>query len=158
MMASLIYFKGEKNGRVAALGCLIATMAKHIVVDGLIPPPPVMVMTALTLVAQFAAPGEWGKRAFVGFMMINLFTFTTNPDMVLSDSYADIASDAVALDIGRRFMEVICERDMLERYVLCHLAAPIGLRDEPLRRARRRVRRAGALRAVLPRGAHRRTH
>ena len=60
--AALIYFNGSKQGIIAALGCLIAVMAKHILVDGLIPPPPVMVLTALTMVAQFAAPGEWGKR------------------------------------------------------------------------------------------------
>ena len=53
--AALIYFKGSKQGTIISLCILMAVMAKHIVVDGLIPPPPVMVMTALTL----ASDHEW---------------------------------------------------------------------------------------------------
>ena len=84
--SALIYFKGSKQGIIASLGCLIAVMAKHIVVDGLIPPPPVMVLTALTMVAQFAAPGEWGKRVFVFYCCFNALVFSTNPLMVLQDT------------------------------------------------------------------------
>lgn len=63
LYAALLYLPG-KNGRLAAMGCMILTMSKHIIIDGLIPPPPVMVMTAGVVVANLAAPGEWGKRAF----------------------------------------------------------------------------------------------
>merc|ERR1711865_203231 len=54
MYACLIGIDNRKNGLLAALGCFIFTMGKHIVVDGLIPPPPVMVMTAITLAADGA--------------------------------------------------------------------------------------------------------
>ena len=63
LYAALLYLPG-KNGRLAAMGCMILTMLKHIIIDGLIPPPPVMAMTAGVVVANLAAPGEWGKRAF----------------------------------------------------------------------------------------------
>ena len=105
--AALIYFKGSKQGIIASLGCLIAVMAKHIVVDGLIPPPPVMVLTALTMVAQFAAPGEWGKRVFVGYMLLNVVVFTSDPMQVLKDTWPTIGDNAMATFVDTRFVEVI---------------------------------------------------
>ena len=105
--AALIYFKGSKQGIIAALGCLMAVMAKHIVVDGLIPPPPVMVLTALTMVAQFAAPGEWGKRVYVGYMLLNVVVFTSDPMQVLTDTWSTIGDNAMATFVGTRWLEVI---------------------------------------------------
>ena len=105
--AALIYFKGSKQGIIISLGFLMAVMAKHIVVDGLIPPPPVMVLTALTMVAQFAAPGEWGKRAFVGYMLLNVVVFTSDPMQVLKDTWPTIGDNAMATFVGTRFVEVI---------------------------------------------------
>ncbi|EOD16360.1 hypothetical protein EMIHUDRAFT_210736 [Emiliania huxleyi CCMP1516] len=105
--AALIYFKGDKKGIITALGCLMAVMAKHILVDGLIPPPPVMVLTTLVLAAQFFAPGEWGKRAFVLYMLLNVVVFTTDPATPLKDTYPTIEQNAMALFVGERFIEVI---------------------------------------------------
>lgn len=107
MYACLVGIDNRKNGLLAGLGCFICTMAKHIVVDGLIPPPPVMVMTAATLVAVVAAPGEWGKRAFVSFCLINAFTFITQPLMVLQDTFPSITAGSDASRNGTWFFEVI---------------------------------------------------
>jgi len=107
MYACLIGIDNRKNGLLAALGCFIFTMGKHIVVDGLIPPPPVMVMTAITLAAVAVAPGEWGKRVFVGFNLINAFTFITQPLMVLNDTFPSIVAGSDALRNGTWFLEVI---------------------------------------------------
>lgn len=96
-----------KNGLLAAMGCMVCTMGKHILVDGLIPPPPVMVMTAGVIVALLAAPGEWGKRVFVGYCLLNAFTFTTQPLMVLTDTFPEITAGSPAYDVGAFAIEVI---------------------------------------------------
>jgi len=107
MYACLIGIDNRKNGLLAGLGCFIFTMGKHIVVDGLIPPPPVMVMTAVTLTAVAFGPGEWGKRVFVGFTLINAFTFITQPLMVLNDTFPSIVAGSDAERNGIWFLEVI---------------------------------------------------
>jgi hypothetical protein len=107
MFACLVAIQDRKNGLLAGLTCFICTMGKHIMVDGLIPPPPVMVMTAITLLAVVAAPGEWGKRAFVGFCLINAFTFITQPLMVLQDTFPSITAGSEAEKHGIWFLEVI---------------------------------------------------
>ena len=89
MFSAVIAIPG-KNGPLAAMGAVALTMGKHIIVNGLIPPPPVMVMVAGTAAAIQFAPGEWGKRAFVGFCVLNAFTFVTNPLMVLQLSLIHI--------------------------------------------------------------------
>lgn len=78
LYTSVLLLPGKK-GMLAAMGCLVLTMTKHITVDGLLPPPPVMAMTAGTIAAIVWSPGEWGKRAFVGFCLVNALTFLGNP-------------------------------------------------------------------------------
>lgn len=107
MFACLIGIDDRKNGLLAALGCFICTMAKHIIVDDLIPPPPVMAMTAITLAAVAFGPGEWGKRVFVGFNLINAFTFITQPLMVVNDTFPTIVAGSDALKNCTWFLEVI---------------------------------------------------
>merc|ERR1719421_901865 len=81
-------------------------MSKHILVDGLIPPPPVMVMTALVTFAIVASP-TWGKRAFIAYAFLNAFTFVTNPLMVLQDTYPAITEGSEAAKVGSFLIEVI---------------------------------------------------
>ena len=100
-----LIFSG-KQARLASMGCMVATMTKHITVDGLIPPPPVMAMTALVIVAQFA-PGAWGKRVFVFFCFFNAFTFVTQPLMVLQDSFPDVVAGSKEAALGAFCFEVI---------------------------------------------------
>jgi len=107
---SLLYscqliFSGKK-ANLASMGCMAATMTKHIVVDGLIPPPPVMAMTAIVIAAQFA-PGPWGQRAFIGFCFFNAFTFLTQPLMVLQDSFPDVVAGSKEAALGAFCFEVI---------------------------------------------------
>jgi len=96
-----------KSGLLGAMGCMIATMTKHVVVDGLIPPPPVMVMTAGVVVAILGAPGAWGQRAFVAYALVNAVTFVTSPLMVLQDTFPEITPDSDAFKIGAFALEVI---------------------------------------------------
>ena len=107
MFACLIGIDDRKNGLLAGLCVFIATMVKHVVVDGLIPPQPVMVMTAVTLAAVVAAPGQWGKRTFVVFCLINAFTFITQPLMVLQETFPSIIAGSDAEKNGTWFFEVI---------------------------------------------------
>ena len=107
---SLLYscqliFSG-KNARLASMACMTLTMAKHITVDGLIPPPPVMAMTALTILAQWA-PGAWGLRAFAFFCFFNAFTFVTQPLMVLQDSFPAVVAGSKEEALGAFCFEVI---------------------------------------------------
>lgn len=106
MLVSITLMPG-KNGLLGAIGIFALTQIKHIVVDGLIPPPPVMVMTAGTLLAILLAPGEWGKRTFVGYCLINSLTFATQPLMVLTDTYPQMTADSEAFKVGAFLLEVI---------------------------------------------------
>lgn len=108
---SLLYscqlvFSGN-TANLASMSCLVAVMAKHITVDGLIPPPPVMVLTALTILAQLFAPGAWGKRAFAFNCFFNAFTFLTQPLMVLQDSFPDVVEGSKEAKLGAFCFEVI---------------------------------------------------
>ena len=103
--ASQLIFSG-KTANLASVGCLVATMGKHIIVDDLIPPPPVMAMTAIVAAAQFA-PGAWGQRAFIGFCVLNAFTFLTQPLMVLQDTFPTIVAGSKEATLGAFCLEVI---------------------------------------------------
>jgi len=96
-----------KKGMLAAMACFVLTMGKHIFVDGLIPPPPVMAMTAGTVAALLFAPGDWGKRIFVGQLCLNAATFIGNPLMVLQDTFAELEDGSEAYKIGAFCFEVI---------------------------------------------------
>jgi hypothetical protein len=98
---------GGKKGLLGAIGTFAAVQAKHITVDGLIPPAPVMVMTAGVLAAILFAPGEWGKRALVGYCCLNAFTFVTNPLMVVQDTWPSITEGSEAAKVSCFLLEVI---------------------------------------------------
>ena len=124
--ACIMAFPGTK-GIIGSLGVLVATMSKHVLVDGLIPPPPVMVMTALVLIAQFAAPEVWSRRAFIGFALLNAFTFTTNPLMVLTDSFPAITDGSEAFKLGSLLFEVIALYQVMMAILAAFPGAPLGL-------------------------------
>ena len=126
MYACLVAIPG-KNGLLAGLSIFICTMAKHLVVDGLTPPPPVMVMTAATLAAVVAAPGEWGKRAFVAFCLINAFTFVTNPLMVMQDTWPEITAGSEAAKVGTFELEVVALYALMSAIVAATPNRALGL-------------------------------
>ena len=95
------------SGLLGAIGVFALTQIKHITVDGLIPPPPVMIMTAITLLAILLAPGEWGKRVFVFYCCFNALVFSTNPLMVLQDTYPTLTEGSEAFKVGKFLLEVI---------------------------------------------------
>jgi hypothetical protein len=106
MYSALVVWPGKK-GLLGAMACMVATMTKHIVVDGLIPPPPVMVMTAGVILAVQFAPGEWGKRVFVGYCLLNAATFKFMPLTPLQDTFPEITEGSVAYKNGAHLFEVI---------------------------------------------------
>lgn len=106
MFVSLTAMPG-KNGLLGAMGVFALTQIKHITVDGLFPPPPVMVMTAGVILAILLAPGEWGKRVYVGFCCFNALVFSTQPLMVLQDTYPMITESSEAFKAGKFLLEVI---------------------------------------------------
>ena len=106
MYGAMLAFKGTQ-AMLASMLCMVLTMGKHILVDGLIPPPPVMVMVGLTLAAILAGSGEWPKRAYIAFCLVNAFTFITQPLMVLQDTFPAITADSPAYELGAFCFEVI---------------------------------------------------
>ena len=104
--ACLVQFPNKK-GRVGAVLILMAIMAKHIIVDGLIPPPPVMAMSVLVLLTNVAGPEVWGKRALVGFLALNAVTFAGNPLLVLQGTFPQITEGSEAHKIGKLMLEVV---------------------------------------------------
>jgi len=106
MVAAMVAFKGVQ-ARLCAMGVLICVMTKHLTIDGLVPPPPVMAMTAVVLLTNLLAPEVWGKRTFVGFCLLNAFTFVLNPLMVLTDTFAEITEGSPAFAIGKLCLEVV---------------------------------------------------
>lgn len=76
-----------KSALLASMAMLIGTMGKHILVDDLMPPPPVMAMVALTVALILLAPAAWGRRAYIGFCVVNAATFLLDPLTVITDSF-----------------------------------------------------------------------
>ena len=105
MYSCLLILEG-KTALMASMICMVLTMTKHITVDGLIPPPPVMALVAMTILAIVVAPAKWGLRAYVFFCLFNAFTFLTNPLMVLQDTFPDITDGSPAYNLGAFSMEV----------------------------------------------------
>jgi hypothetical protein len=126
MYSSTLMFPGKK-GLLGAMACMCLTMGKHIVIDGLIPPPPVMAMTAGLVAAIMFAPGEWGKRAFVGYCFFNAFTFTTAPLMVLQDTFPDLTEGSEAFKVGKFSFEVISLYMVMSGLVAATPSPSLGL-------------------------------
>lgn len=108
--AALVYFEGSPTrwfwGQLPF--CLV--QLKHILVDGLIPPPPVMVLAAGTLAVTayggFVDNGKesYGKYAYVGQGVINLIAFVADPVTLVKDTWPDISG--AALESGVIFVGV----------------------------------------------------
>jgi len=124
MFASCLYFEG-KTAILGAMGALIATMTKHITVDALIPPPPVMVMTGLVVLVTLFASELWAKRVFIGFCALNAATFLLNPLQVLTDSFPEITEGTKAFNIGAFCLEVVAWY-MLVCAIVIGLPAQLG--------------------------------
>jgi len=106
MMACLVGLPTD-NRIVAAMLLFIAVQAKHIMVDGLIPPPPVMVMTAGVFLTNVLKPGKIGTRAFLGFCALNTATFIAAPSMIVTDTWAGATPGTEAGAVGALCVEVL---------------------------------------------------
>ena len=96
------------------VGCLatIGAMAKHITVNGLMPPPPVMGMVAVTaLLTLFAAltgrKGGVGKWSYVIYNIVNAAVFILDPATPLRDSFPSLQDGTHAMTLGILMFEVI---------------------------------------------------
>ena len=92
----------------SALFC--SMMLKHILVDGLMPPPPVMALGALSLLTSVygvAKESNHGKWTFSLMNLLNAIVFLMNPGQPVQDSFPDVADGSRAYFIGSRLCEVI---------------------------------------------------
>ena len=112
MCAAATYFAGSHTRTFFTQLPLCAIMVKHITVNGLYPPPPVMALGALTLLAAayvaFGTDGkgaDYGRYAFIGQMGINLAAFVTQPAAIVKDTWPAISGGE--LEIGVLFVGVI---------------------------------------------------
>ncbi|EOD22775.1 hypothetical protein EMIHUDRAFT_424489 [Emiliania huxleyi CCMP1516] len=96
-----------KSALLASMAMLIGTMGKHILVDDLMPPPPVMAMVALTVALILLAPAAWGRRAYIGFCVVNAATFLLDPLTVITDSFPAVEAGSPAAEIGTFEFEVV---------------------------------------------------
>ena len=110
-LAALPLF-GEAAGPVAGCLATMGIMAKHITVNGLMPPPPVMGMVAITaLLTLFAAvtgrKGGVGKWAFVIYNVLNAAVFILDPVTPLRDSFPALQDGTHAMALGKIMFEVM---------------------------------------------------
>uniref|UniRef100_A0A7S3FJQ0 Uncharacterized protein n=1 Tax=Prasinoderma singulare TaxID=676789 RepID=A0A7S3FJQ0_9VIRI len=86
-------------------------MAKHILVDDLMPPVPVMAMAAAVLAANLysysSKDEKYGKYALLGFMLLNAFAFATDPEKVVTDSFPDVKSGSAVMAFTVLLIEVV---------------------------------------------------
>lgn len=88
-----------------ANGFFISLFAKHMLIDGLQPPPAVMIQTAVVFgLLHFGSP-RVGRKAFATQMILSAVVFMLSPVSVLTDSFPDIAGEA--LTIATLMIEVI---------------------------------------------------
>ena len=76
------------RGHLLAMGALGAMMVKHMTVDGLMPPPPVIALGfgGLAVAAYaFFAGNKWGKWAFLTNSVVNGLAFLLMPETPLRD-------------------------------------------------------------------------
>ena len=96
------------RGYLLAMGTLVGMMTKHMLVDDLMPPPPVIVLGVGGFVVAayaFFNDNKWGKWAFLANNAVNAAAFLFMPLTPLRDSFPD--SNGLGLVIGLLFMEVI---------------------------------------------------
>lgn len=112
MTAAAVYFEGTRMRTFMTSLPFVLVQAKHISVDGLIPPVPVMVLGGIVLAlgayTAFVADAkatDYSKYAFIGQFCLNLAVFVMDPGQVVKDTWAGI--DGAALGIGTLFVGVI---------------------------------------------------
>eukprot|EP00940_MAST-03C_sp_MAST-3C-sp2_P001639 g1639.t1 len=112
-MMNMVLFVGTCPGTMGYLmGSIVfvAMMAKHILVNGLIPPIPVMALGGLSLLACIYGhlkKNNVGKWTFSLFNLLNAFVFLSNPGQPLQDSFPAATEGSDAYFIGCRLCEVI---------------------------------------------------
>mmetsp|Transcript_4893 Transcript_4893/g.7795 ORF Transcript_4893/g.7795 Transcript_4893/m.7795 type:complete len:239 (-) Transcript_4893:236-952(-) len=85
-------------------------MSKHMLVNGLFPPPPVIAMGFGTLAIcgySVAANSKIGKWVFLLVQALNAFVFLSDPKTPLTDSFPDLKDGSLAMTVGIRCMEVV---------------------------------------------------
>lgn len=120
ILAGLVATKGEAGYQIHCI-IMASLFSKHYFVDGLMPPPPVMIMTAIMFLASFT---EYAKRVYLFFLGAQVVTFFFQPEMVLRDTFADV--DGVGLAVGLAAIEVICVL-AAEGWLIAALPSKLGL-------------------------------
>lgn len=106
MVALLVAYPGQ-TGQLGAMGAFIAVQAKHILVDGLIPPPPVMAMTAIVSALVAFKPGKLANNALKAFSALNVASFTLAPGSIVTDTWPDATEGTEAATVGVLMVEVL---------------------------------------------------
>lgn len=97
MTCLAVYFSGSKLRLFLTQLPFNCIMLKHIFVDGLMPPPPVLAMgfgvLGLTAWSSLAGgPERVAKYVFLGFYALNTVVFKADPDKVLTDTWPEITN------------------------------------------------------------------
>jgi hypothetical protein len=109
----------------AAIWCLV--MTKHMLVNGLYPPPPVIAMGfgCLALTAYSKVSGSSvGKWAMIAAASLNAFVFFTDPKTPLLDTWPNLSEASLGMNIGLRCIEVVATHFLA--YVLMACPGPLG--------------------------------
>ena len=83
----------------------IASFAKHILINGLVPPSPVMAQTAAVFVCLHFFSEKVGRYAFAAQNALSAVVFLMNPLMVLECTFPSIGGDS--LIIGYLMIELV---------------------------------------------------
>ena len=112
MPVAIMYFEGSKWQWFFAELPIPLIMLRHILLDGLIPPIPPMVLTAIvmttsTLHATGMAPvtADQAKYVFVGQCVLNLLAFVADPKQVVLDTFP--SASGASLEAGVLMVGVI---------------------------------------------------
>jgi len=127
---SLALFVGTCPGAMGVLlssMCWILTMAKHILVDNLQPPMPVLIMATSCVAINFYSvktESKLGKRVFMAFNALNAFMFFTNPGQVLADSFPSVSAGSNAYKYAVLLIEVVATHCVCQ--ILTQCPPPLG--------------------------------